>query len=467
AVWGDARGGFVILNDSYADQFSQEVKLNGTIGNDLIEYVAGFYYITESNYSDFADIFSTSPTTTLLLADRTMRNTTEAYAGYAQADLNITNALKLTAGIRYTDENKTIDFRDNRPQCSSGAIAVTCLDTQNLIAANGARIPTELNSKIWTPRFAINYQPSRDLLIFASATRGFKSGGWAARVSSPANALPFAPEKVWSYEAGVKSEFFNRRVRVNLTAYLTDVSDLQTPAGLVSPTGAVTFITRNFADYRNKGIEAELTFAPVDGLNLFVNGGYQDDKYIINTGAPEFDEYGTRSVASQQAACRALIAAGAVGGGPGTTTVCGVGIVKADGSLAKPVRTPDFTLSIGASYEMPLGSLSLVPTVSASYRSAQEVQSANLTYYSGDISGTNGNFTINPYGNGDIVLGSESPGLWQVNAGLSLNGPDRAWQLSVTCTNCLNDYGANTYLGYNYINPPRTVLARLRVNFGR
>ncbi|MFC3581169.1 TonB-dependent receptor [Sphingomonas hylomeconis] len=467
AVTQNARGGFVIVNDSYADQVSQEVKLNGEIGKGFIEYVAGFYYINETNRSDFADIFSTSPTTSLLLADRTLRNGTEAYAGYAQADFNITDTIKLTAGIRYTDETKTLDISDNRPQCnvSGAALPATCLDNANLISANGTAIPTRLNTKIWTPRFAINYKPNSDLLFFASATRGFKSGGWAARASSPTNLLPFDPEKVWSYEGGVKSEFFNRRVRLNLTAYWTDVSELQTPAGVVAPNGAVSFVTRNFADYRNRGIEAELTFVPVDGLNVFVNGGFQDDKYIIDPNAPEFDQYGTRSVASQQALCRAALAGGAIGGGPGTTSVCGVGIVAPNGDIATPVRTPKFTVSVGGSYQIPLGSLSLIPNVNAAYRGEQEVQAANVTYYDQPITGTNGTFPVNPYGNGDIVLGARSPGVWMVNAGLALSGPDKAWQLSLTCTNCLDEEAANTYLGYNYINPPRSWMARLRHNF--
>jgi iron complex outermembrane receptor protein len=467
AITQNARGGYVILNDGYADQFSQEVKLNGKIGGDLIDYVAGFYYITETDRTDFADIFSTSATTTLLLGDRTLHNTTEAYAGYAQGDLNITDTVKLTAGIRYTDETKTLGIMDNRAQCQVASPAASCLNTANLISANGTKIPTSLNTKIWTPRFAVNYKPNSDLLFFASATRGFKSGGWAARATSPANLLPFAPEKVWSYEAGIKSEWFNRRVRANLTVYQTDVSDLQTPAGVVAPSGAVSFVTRNFANYRNRGVELELTFVPVDGLNLYVNGGYQHDKYIIDQNAPTFDEYGTRSVASQQALCRAALAAGAIGGGPGTTSVCGVGIVAPNGDIASPVRTPDFTVAFGGSYEIPLGNLSLVPNANATFRTAQQVQAANVTYYSNPITGTNGSFPVNPYGNGDIVVGALSPSFWQVNAGIALNGPDHAWQLSVNCSNCLDDYAANTYLGYNYINPPRTWLARLRYNFGK
>ncbi len=78
AVRGAEFGGFVIANDSYADQFSQEAKLSGTLGDGLVDYTTGVYYIKEKNYSDFADIFGLSTTSALLLADRVLRNSTEA-----------------------------------------------------------------------------------------------------------------------------------------------------------------------------------------------------------------------------------------------------------------------------------------------------------------------------------------------------------------------------------------------------
>ena len=77
------------------------------------------------------------------------------------------------------------------------------------------RIPTKLQTKLWTPRFALNWKPNDDILLFASATRGFKSGGWNARETSPTRILPFGPEKVWSYEIGAKTELFDRRLRAN------------------------------------------------------------------------------------------------------------------------------------------------------------------------------------------------------------------------------------------------------------
>lgn len=466
-VVGYARGGFAILNDGKHEQFSQEAKLNGNLGDGFIDYVAGVYYLVEKNSTDFADTFTLSPSSTLVLADRLLKNKTEALAGYVQADVNITEKLKLTAGVRYTHETKTFSVHDNRANCVDGTIEPTCLDTSNLVGPSGLAVPDKQTAKLWTPRFAVNYKVNNDVLLFASATRGFKSGGWNARATNTNSFLPFGPEKVWSYEAGIKSEWFNRMLRANLTFFYTDVSDLQTPSALVNPNGSATFITRNFADMTNKGVEAEFTIVPVEGLNLYVNAGYQDAKFKIDRNAPDFDEYGIQSVNAQQRACRALIAAGNIPGGAGTTAACGAGIVTPTGDIADPTRTPKWTVAFGGNYEMPLGNsgMSLVPSINASYRSSQEVNAANYTIYSGSITGTNGTYPANPY-DGDIITGSFAPAAWFVNANLALNGIDKKWQLSIACTNCLNETAANTSLvNTRYIDPPMTWMARARYNF--
>jgi iron complex outermembrane receptor protein len=473
-----AKGGFTILNDGHHQQFTQEVKLNGSAGP--IDYVAGLYYLDERNKTDLADLFTISPTTTLVLGDRIVRNKTRALAGYVQADWNITDQFKVTAGVRYTDEKKTLDLHDNRAVCNATGAPATCLTNANLIVpANGTTvltpqvIPTQLRAKLWTPRFAVNFKPDRDILLFASATRGFKSGGWNARATAPSQFLPFDPEKVWSYEAGIKSEFFNHRVRANITAFRLDVSDLQILAGLLNPTtGALTFLTRNFADYRNTGVEAEFTVVPADGLNLFANLGYQDDHYRVPTGRPATDRYGIRSVEGQLADCRAALAAGKVATGPNTPatspsiTACAAGIVTANGQIATPVRTPKWSLALGGSYEAKFGAMSLVPSVNASYRSKQEVAIANLSLYNAPVTGTNGTFPANPYGNGAFITGSQSDAVWLVNAGLTLNGADKRWALSVECSNCLSEsYIQSALSNYSYLNAPMTWMVRGRVNF--
>ena len=468
-VRGFPRGGFTIINDGSHTQFSQEVKLNGKLADGLFTYVVGGYWLDESNRTDFADVFSIfNPALPnglgLLLADRTLRNDTDAKAAYAQADLNLGQFI-LTAGIRYTDETKSFTIRDNRPSCNDGTLEATCLSDANLRAPSGLVIPQRQSAKIWTPRFAASWQPNEDILLFASATKGFKSGGWNARGTAPGQFLPFGPEQVWSYELGVKSDWFDRRLRVNLTAFHMDVQDLQTPSALVAPNGTITFLTRNFADYRNRGLEAEVTAMPVDGLTLFANLGYQDDRYKVPGNAPVLDIYGIQSVAAQAAACRALVAAGAIPGGPGTAP-CAAGIVTPEGSIATPVRTPDWSLALGGTYRVELGGgWSVTPSLNASFRSDQEVGTANFTIFSGAITGTNGTFPANPFG-GDVIEGSQSDAAWLVNAGITFASPEDRWALSITCNNCFDEeFAQSTLANYTYLNQPRQWLARLTARF--
>lgn len=468
-VRGFPRGGFTIINDGSHTQFSQEVKLNGKLADGLLTYVVGGYWLDESNRTDFADVFSIfNPALPnglgLLLADRTLRNETDAKAAYAQADLNLGQFI-LTAGIRYTDETKSFTIRDNRPSCNDGTLEATCLSDSNLIAPSGLVIPQRQSAKIWTPRFAASWQPNEDILLFASATKGFKSGGWNARGTAPGQFLPFGPEQVWSYELGVKSDWFDRRLRVNLTAFHMDVQDLQTPSALVAPNGTITFLTRNFADYRNRGLEAEVTAMPVDGLTLFANLGYQDDRYKVPGNAPVLDIYGIQSVAAQAAACRALVAAGAIPGGPGTAP-CAAGIVTPEGNIATPVRTPDWSLALGGTYRVELGGgWSVTPSLNASFRSDQEVGTANFTIFSGAITGTNGTFPANPFG-GDVIEGSQSDAAWLVNAGITFASPEDRWALSITCNNCFDEeFAQSTLANYTYLNQPRQWLARLTARF--
>ena len=461
---GLPNGGFTVTNDGRHRQFTQEAKISGTAG--IIDYVAGVYYYKERNTTDFADVFGISPVTTLVLADRTLRNTTRAWAGYAQVDVNVTSQLKLTAGARYTDEVKIFQINDNRATCQVSPIPANCLANQNMIAPSGVRIPTRQQAKLWTPRFAINYRVDPTILLYASATRGFKSGGWNARGTSSAQLLPFGPEKVWSYEAGIKSDLFNRHVRANISVYQANVKDLQTPSALVAPSGAITFITRNFADYRNRGIEGEFIVKPVDWFNLYANVGYQKDKYLIRSGQPATDIYGIQTVPAQQAACRAALALGNVPTASGVTAACGAGIVNPRGNISTPVRTPDLTVSFGGSATLQAGrGMTLVPSLNFRHQSSAEVGTANYTIYSGAVSGPNGAFAYNPFG-GTFITGSFSKPNWLVNAGVALNGPDHSWQLAVDCVNCTNEVIVQSALGnYSYLNKPMTWMGRLRVNF--
>ena len=472
-VRGFTRGGFTITNDGEHQQFTQEIKLNGSVADGLIDFVGGFYYYREKNVTDFADVFSiftgAPGGTPLLLADRTLRNNTRAYAGYVQGDLNLTDMIKLTAGVRYTDETKTFSISDNRASCNDGTLEANCVSNPNMVAANGRVIPREQTARLWTPRFAVNLTPTDDLLLFGSATRGFKSGGWNARGTVASQLLPFGPEIAWSYEIGAKTEWLDRRLRANITGFWLDVEGLQAPSALVNPvTGAITFLTRNFANYRNRGIELELTAVPVDGLNLYANVGYQDDEYRFTSAAEGIDEYGIQGVLAQARTCLEQIAAGRIAAGAGAqnATACGAGIVAPDGSIAEPVRTPKWTLALGGSWDFSAGSVGIQPAVNATYRSRYNVGTSQLSFYDEPITVGAVTYPSNPYGRGRFINGGDAPAHWLISASLTLRLLEDRLRLSVECNNCLDKETIQSTLGnFTYLSPPGTWMVRARVGF--
>ncbi|MEE4349047.1 MAG: TonB-dependent receptor [Pacificimonas sp.] len=471
-VIGYTNGGFTIANEGEFEQFSQELKFTGSLAAGLVDVVGGVYYFSEDNFSDFGDIFSipVGPLPAglpLILADRTLTNETEAIAGYIQGDFNVTDQVTLTAGIRYTDETKDFSISDNRASCNDGTLEPSCVSNPNLIAANGVAIPQSQNISIWTPRFAVNYEPNADILLFASATRGFKSGGWNARGTSASELLPFDAETAWSYEAGLKTELLDRRLRVNVTAFYLDVNDLQTPSAFTRANGSIAFITRNFANYENKGLEIELNAVAAPGFNLFAALGYQDDEYQFDSSDPTFDAFGVESVLSQQARCLSQLQAGLVAGGGGAeATACGVGIVAPDGSIATPVRTPEVTAAIGASYVADLGGFTLTPAVNASWRDNSETGTSNVTLYNAPVTSSTGAvFPSNTAGTGEFITGSFSEARWIVNATLTL-ASDAGWSLIGECTNCFDQEAVeSTLANFSYLNPPRRFTLRAKYEF--
>ena len=107
-----------------------------------------------------------------------------------------------------------------------------------------------------------------------------------------------------------------------------------------------------------------------------------------------------------------------------------------------------------------------MPSVNGAFHSRQEVAIANLSLYNAPATGVNGTFPANPFGNGGFITGSQSKAVWLVNAGLALNAPDKAWTLSVDCTNCLNEsYIQSALSNYSYLNRPMEWTVRAKYRF--
>ncbi|MBL8644534.1 MAG: TonB-dependent receptor [Rhodospirillaceae bacterium] len=406
-----------LVNHATYEQFTQELKINGSLGDGKVDYVTGFYYFHEKANTNFATLTLPPPGSTaarLAQVDRVLKNRTSAYAGYAQADWNMTDQFKATAGIRYTSESKAIEFTPNPTPLPRLVPAFSTIDMVN----NG--IPTSQSVKIWTPRFVLNYQANDDLLAYVSATRGFKSGGWNGRSVQPQQTLPFGPEKAWTYEIGVKSDWWDDKLRANINGFLNEVSDFQGASAVVDRvTNLPVFLTQNFATLEVYGLESDITVAPVENLTLQWTMGTQSSKYK-NLAA---------SIVAQQANCR------------NNRLQCGAAIVTTTGEIAEPVRAPKFTSSLNVNYSIPVGSdMQFDLNGTWSYSTTAWVASANLP-------------------------GTLQPKRSIYSAGIALRNPDAGWSIMADCTNCSNKRYVASFITFQYPNEPSRWLIHAKYDF--
>ena len=324
-------GGYVTDNFDRNSTVSQELKYTNHLGSRLT-YTAGLYYSRESDMTNYAGLSTGTigyhpPGTKgapFLIDDGTLNNTTESYAAYGQADYKITNALTLTLGTRYTIQDKKFNYNSaNNPVLGSRYI------TMGEILAAG--IPDSEKTTLPSFHGALSYRFNPDLMAYVSGTEGFKSGGWNAFGDAPAQFTRFGPEKDWTVEAGIRSNFWGNRGRFNLTGFWMYDNGLQTTADTVLSNGTASFLTGNFSDLENYGLEADGALQVVPALTIQGNVGIQHAWYT--NLAP--------GIASQLASCRAGVAAS-----------CGESIVTPGGNVAEPEFTPAFNSTLGYQWDV-------------------------------------------------------------------------------------------------------------------
>jgi iron complex outermembrane receptor protein len=350
-----------------------------------------------------------------------MVNGLDTYAFYAQGDWKFADSWTATLGLRYTDEKK--DFTIDRNPGAGGIALSTAA-----IAAAG--IPLELNQQVWTPRVALDYTVNEDVSVFLSATNGFKSGGWPARAVANNAFIPFEPEKVWAYELGLRSQFFDDRLRMNVTAFYSITDDIQIPAR-IDINGVQISTTSNPADMKNTGIEVDAEWVPTENFTLFAGLGIQSAEYTNIAG----------NVLAQAAACRANPAA-LFQGAP----ACNANFVDQFGEIATPVRAPDFTVSLNAIYDLKFGSATVSPSLGWNYSDEYAIGttgSPNST--NGTWSGRQGHI------NAQIAVRFENlPGLL----------------LAIDCRNCADKAYPMSALGpFQVLDRPGSWGARARYTF--
>jgi iron complex outermembrane receptor protein len=254
---------------SRQDQFSQELQASGASLDDRLNWVLGLYYFEESvhNKVDFELVPALQP----IIGNRSFSNDlhvrNDSYAAFGQGNYGLTEQLRVTAGLRYTHDRKEVDRRNL---------------TYPSGVANQPQAIREATSDDVSTRLGLDYQWTPQLMTYVSAAKGYKAGGFNGRASSVGDFNEYDPEIVWTYELGLRSDFLDRRVRFNATAFYSDYSDLQlqisgstTVNGAPAPFNVVT----NVPEARIVGGEVELRVIPAPGLELSAEAGFTDAEY--------------------------------------------------------------------------------------------------------------------------------------------------------------------------------------------
>jgi iron complex outermembrane receptor protein len=397
-----ATGQFALAQELTSYQYSQELKWSGQIA-DRLNYTAGAFYLFETNRDNYGAVANLGPLIgasyfPFPLGDEYTKNQTISEAVYAQGDYKLTDALTVTVGGRYTHEIKTLLAAPNAP-----GLGFTNQDIQ------AAGYLTKLTADEFTPRVAVEYKLDPNLLLFASATRGFQGGGWNG-LSFAANVFNnFAPETVWSYETGFRFQTPDHKLTFNSNFFYEDVKNYQL---LSDNLAAASFVTTNAASLASYGAEFDVNWRPLDHLTLTGNVGLiRSFYYDPSTG-----------VRTQESQCAAA---------PGVLNAsCGAGIVNLSGHLADPSFTPPLSGSGVATYDVIFPSFTLTPSAGLQWTARQQVGPSGL---------------VQSIDKAHTLL----------DLGLVFQPNNQPWSITAECKNCtMEDYGITYLFGYKYYNEP-------------
>jgi iron complex outermembrane recepter protein len=426
-----------------AKTFSQELQLLSR-GDGPLSYVVGAYYFTD----ELRAVFINEQTSTRIVRGvgapivstpgaggfyDEQRAETESVAVYGQGSFAVTDRLKLTAGVRFTRDTKDFAFanadailptlgtpaipqgrfivlgigpipdsafggKGQATNCVFAAPAPQPRPGMACLAANTARLTgatydtATFEKTTW--RLAADYQLNNDSLLYASASSGFRSGGFNSGQAAAILQPTFKPEEVIAYEVGSKNRFFDNTLQLNAAAFFNSYDSLQEQRQV--PVGNTTLsIIENSGKAEAKGVEIETIWRPLQDLTLSFNMSALDAKYtdfknaplpfgtsIVVTDATQLTPTVVNGVTIANAGQRRIFAPGySCGVVPGT----GTGLPGAPGvafgcdlSGKKLPYAADFSGSFSIQYALDLGDMGrLTPLAMVSFNSGFFGQPAN------------------------------------------------------------------------------------------
>lgn len=404
-------------------QVSQEFQLSGKELDGRLNYVGGLYYFEESGF-----VHDYVPFEGLLYVydfQNDVNNKNEA--AFFHADYKLTDQIGLTAGGRYTDVQEEFEGGQG--------------DLNDFPVGGGTPLryfPPGDNTQSWhifDPTVGVQYHFNDDVMTYLSWGKGFKAGGWTTRLSAVITSgtqAQFAPEYSKTWELGLKSTWFEHRLRANAALFYTDYDGIQ-----LNIQQGISPVYTNAGNAKIKGAELELQSIVAGGLSLNFSGSYIDAYYTYVNPNANIPQY---ALPDGTTVCPVTV--GTIG-----QAICGVkGGNQLDAQLPK---TPKYKLALFPQYDYILPSSATIRFI------------ADFTY------------TAQMFNDSLNTPQLRRPATRMLDASIHYVAADNAYDVAFGGTNLTDDrfiiggspnYGAGEVGGY--INEPREWYLQVTARFG-
>lgn len=240
-------------NQIETDVFNEEIRISSNPGR--WQWLAGLYFkSTRDDELRFLSFDFEGGT----VFDQTLDSESDQRAAFGELSFNFTESLQGTVGLRYFEEDLEL--------------------TEHTAASPAFGIPEAIRNKEGdfdkvSSKFVLSYEPDPDQLFYASASEGFRSGGFNVALLDPSLPDEYDPDSTWNYEIGAKTVWNDGRLVLNAALYYIEWSDMQI---LVRDPEVLITYTANAGKARSKGGEIELSARPSDGLEFTFGASYID-----------------------------------------------------------------------------------------------------------------------------------------------------------------------------------------------
>jgi iron complex outermembrane receptor protein len=260
------------------NQVSEELQLNAVWNR--WQWITGLFYYNQRTHAKKPTVVQLDYLIPGYESENRVDTETDSYAAFGSARYALTDRVSLEAGARYAVDRKYM--------------------AADAVSRIGGISVLELHQRLWDqwqevlPRFAADYRPTDNAMLYASASRGYKPGGFAFPVIDPTMNKYLNPEYIWNYETGVKTEWLDKKLRINAALFFSQYKDMQVYA-VVNGVGQQS----NAAKATVKGIELESQARPVKGLTLnasisYLKAVYDEFISVVPGGTTPFDVSGNR-----------------------------------------------------------------------------------------------------------------------------------------------------------------------------